>query len=106
MNINPGRMRHKITLQTPPNDVTFGDNGHWSDFATIWAEIKPISGKELMAAETIGSEISHKINIRYKSGIKPNMRVKFGVRYFNIISVINFNELNTLMQLVCKELVQ
>lgn len=77
----------------------------WTDLKTVWASINPIVGKEYFAAETVNSEISHKIRIRYTEGIKPNMRIKFKERYFNIISVINYQERNVEMQLMCKELV-
>jgi SPP1 family predicted phage head-tail adaptor len=102
---NAGKLRHRITIQSPPDDVAFGDKGNWTDFCTVWADIRPISGKELFEAQTIGSELSHKINIRYRAGIDSTMRIKFGDRYFYIISVINFGELNRDIQLVCKEVI-
>lgn len=105
--INPGEFRHIITFQVPDdNKNDYGeDNGQWKDILTTRAAIYPVSGKEFYAAETVNSEITHKINMRYMRGLKPSMRIKFGDRYFNIISIINFQEKNVLIQIMCKEVV-
>lgn len=105
--INPGEFRHTITFQE--SSGTQDDYGEliddWKDVITVKAAIYPISGKEFYAAETVNSEVTHKINMRYKPGLKPSMRVKFKDRYFNIISIINFQERNVELQLMCKELI-
>lgn len=110
--INAGELRHRITIQSPSNiqneygEIEVNSDETWIDFATVRASITPISGKEFFAAETVNSEITHKIKIRYIKGIASNMRVKFGDRYFDITSPpINFQEKNTELQLLCKELV-
>lgn len=107
--MNPGSLRHKITFQKLNNvQDTFGQPVEvWNDvFTNVWASVIPISGKELFAAETVNSEITHKIKLRYKSGITPDMRIKFKDRYFSITGPpINFQEKNKELQLMCKELV-
>lgn len=105
--INPGEFRHLIVFQKMSEEQNdYGEPiGNWVDVLTARAGIYPLSGKEFFAAETVNSEVTHKINMRYMSGITPDMRVKFGDRYFNIISVINFQERNVLLQLLCKELI-
>lgn len=106
--INPGELRHIITFQRldldgPQNK--YGEPIKWDDGITTRAGIYPISGKEFYAAETVNSEVTHKINIRYTEGLKPSMRIKFENRYFDIISIINFQEKNIMLQLLCKELI-
>lgn len=105
--INTGEFRHLITFQKlleVQND--YGEPTQaWNDEITSRAAIYPVSGKEFYAAETVNSEVTHKINMRYTQGLKPDMRIKFGDRYFNIISIINFQERGTLIQIMCKELV-
>lgn len=104
--INPGEFRHPIIIQKldkVSND--YGElNDIWIDFLEIRAAIYPLSGKDFFAAETTNSEITHKINIRYIKGVTSSMRIKFGERYFEIISPpINFQEKNILLQIMCKE---
>lgn len=104
--INPGEFRHRITIQKMSKIKN--DYGElldtWVDFLEVRAAIYPLSGKEFFAAETTNNEITHKINIRYVPGITSAMRIKFGERYFQIISPpINFQEKNVLLQIMCKE---
>ncbi len=107
--INPGEYRHKIIIQGKTK--TQNDYGEeiedWKDILLARVGIYPISGREFFAAETVNSEVTHKVNMRFtpSTQIKPEMRIKFGARIFNIISVINFQERNTELQLLCKELV-
>lgn len=104
--INPGEFRHPITIQKV--DKKRNDYGElvegWIDFLEIRAGIYPLNGKDFFTAETLNSEVSHKINIRYVEGITSAMRIKFGNRYFEITSPpINFQEKNILLQIMCKE---
>ncbi|MDU4979399.1 MAG: phage head closure protein [Clostridium celatum] len=105
--INPGELRHRITIQKLNNSQNeYGEVSElWEDILNVRAGIYPISGKEFFAAETVNSEISHKVKIRYIEGIMPNMRIKFNNRIFSIESVINFQERNIELQLLCKELI-
>ena len=105
--INPGELRHRITIQKLNNSQNeYGEVSELQeDILNVRAGIYPISGKEFFAAETVNSEISHKVKIRYIEGIMPNMRIKFNNRIFSIESVINFQERNIELQLLCKELI-
>lgn len=105
--INPGELRHRITIQKLNNSQNeYGEVSElWEDILNVRAGIYPISGKEFFAAETVNSEITHKVKIRYIEGITPNMRIKFNNRIFSIESVINFQERNIELQLLCKELI-
>lgn len=101
-------LRHRITLQKLEmvQDSYGQPTETWEDIATVWAAVNPISGREFFQAETINSEVTHKILIRYRAGIEPTMRVKFKDRIFTILSVINFQEKNEALQLMCKELIE
>lgn len=103
--INPGEFRHSITFQKlTKTQNSFGEEiEDWQDVVSAKAGIYPISGKEFFAADTISSEVTHKLNMRFLPNIKPNMRVKFGERYFDIKSIINFQERNIELQIMCSE---
>ena len=102
---NAGSYRHPITFQKQAE--TENDYGEkvptWDDFITVKAGIYPVSGKDYISAVEINSEITHKINLRYVPGISADMRVKFGTRIFTVIAVLNFQERDKELQLVCKE---
>lgn len=104
--INPGEFRHIIAIQKLDKSRNeYGElTNNWIDYIEVRAGIYPINGKDYFAAETLNSEVTHKINTRYVEGITSAMRIKFQDRYFEIISPpINFQERNVLLQIMCKE---
>ena len=102
-----GRLRHRITLMRQVNEIN--DYGatitKWESITTVWAEVKPLSGREYFSAQQVQSEITTQIWLRHLDGIKPSMRVKFGERFLEIIAVLNTQERNVSLQLMCKEAV-
>lgn len=100
--MDPGKLNKRITFQLQDLDLEDED---WKDIATTWASINPISGKEYYSAETINSDLTHKIRLRYRRGITPDMRILYNGRIFYIVSVINEHEKNTMLQLMCRELI-
>ena len=102
-----GQLNKTIVLQEPTRtaDGMGGSTETWSDNATIWAAIWPISANEVIRSSQAVMEISHRIRIRYRSGVLSSWRIKFGARYFNIISIINKNESNEYLDIMAKETV-
>ena len=104
-----GKLNKRITIQQNTNitdsegTVTEG----WQDFKKVWASIVPLTlrYREFMSAQALNSEITMQIKIRYTSGITPKMKVLYGSRIFEIIAVINPNEANIELNLMCKEVV-
>lgn len=100
-------LRHQITLQA--RTVTRSASGAeviaWTDLATVWVSINPIAGKEYFASKQVNAEVTHRINMRYRSGVRPSMRLKHGARVFSILSAINVGEKNIELELMCKEVV-
>ena len=108
VDVEAGKLRHVISIQqqTTTQDSYGEAVNTWTDvYASIYASVDPISGKEFFSGEKFNMEISHKIRIRYKTGILPKMRVKFGSRYFDITNIINWQERSIELQLMCKEVV-
>jgi len=71
--------------------------------SNIWAAIWPISASEQVQAMSTTMTISHRIRIRYRSVLKSFWRIKFGTRYFSIVSIVNPSERNEWLDLMCKE---
>lgn len=73
-----GKLRHKVTIQSPgpAQDPDSGDMvPSWTDFASVWASIEPLSARDFIAAQANQSEITARIVIRYREGILPTMRI-------------------------------
>ena len=102
-----GELRHKIDIET--FDETVNDFGEvkqsWKVFKTTWAKILPKTAKEFMSGDKETSALTHKVVVRYISGVLPNMRIKFKERVFEVHAPINFEEKNEYLLILCKEIV-
>lgn len=78
------------TVQTPTESA----NGigepilTWSDFATRWIAIVPLTGNEQMTAMAQEGSVTHRIRMRYTTGMKPKMRLISEGRTFEVMSVV------------------
>jgi len=91
-----GLLRHWVTIRTytKTRDEYGAEIETWADFADTWASVEPLIGREYMAAKQISAEVSHKIRMRYIAGLLPTMRIAWGSREFEIVSIINVQERN------------
>ncbi len=107
MNTRAGKLRHQITIQqqTTDQDVHGQTIETWTTFATVRASVEPLRGKEYFSVEQEYAQVDTRIRIRYSAGILPKMRVLFGSKLYDIKSVINVEERNFHMELMCEELV-
>lgn len=85
-----GRLRETITLQSMT--TSRGTSGSvvesWSDWATVRAEVTPISGREFVSLQAAQIEISTRFVIRHRSGVNPRMRIVWQGRNYKISEVI------------------
>ena len=105
-----GDLRHQIVIeqQSASLDSFGGQVQTWSTVNTVFADIVPLSGRELEAAQAINTEISHQIRIRYQPALTdPKVvaayRVRFGARLFNIHAAFNVDERNNELNLLAGE---
>lgn len=98
-------LRHQITIQEKVQTAD-GMGGFTETLTTVhetWAAIWPVSAKEIRENMRVEANISHNIRIRYRSGISHAMTVLFGARTFEIKGIINFEERNIWLDMVCNE---
>lgn len=102
-----GELRHRITIQqkTVVRDTYGGETVTWTNTATVWAAVEPLSGREYFSAQQVQAEVNHRIRIRYRAGITTTMRVLWGTRVFDILAIINLQERGREIHLMCKEVV-
>ena len=104
-----GRLRHKITIQTPGSGKdAFGvaTKAPWVDVLPgIWAEVKPMSGRERWANEHTINNATHSIRIRHRNNITPEMRVLHGAKVYEITGIpIDPDERRKELILTCIEI--
>jgi SPP1 family predicted phage head-tail adaptor len=101
-----GLLNRRITLQRPV-EVRGADYADvqvtWQDVATVWASVEPLSGGEFFRNQEQQGELTHRVRIRWRAGVDSKMRVLFGTRIFGIDSVINPEEADVVLELMCTE---
>jgi SPP1 family predicted phage head-tail adaptor len=90
--VHAGKLRHRVVIQsrTQTQDentgaVTIG----WTDFATVWASIEPLSAREFIQSSAVQSDITARVVIRYLSGVDATMRILHRDAIYNIRGVLS-----------------
>lgn len=109
-----GKLDKRITLQN--RSSTLDDYGQpintWSDVATVWANIKPLTGREKAQTMMVDSILTHRITIRYRVDFMPPTtvdawRISYetpsGTRIFNITAAQDVDEARKHIVLECQE---
>lgn len=106
-NFHTGQFRHKIKFESFTEVIN--DNGFstedWVVQKQVWAMIKTLQGREYYQAATTQNENSIRFIINYTNGLHPDMRVVYDGRNFDIESIINDDEANKTMTIMCKEVI-
>lgn len=103
--INAGNLTDRIVIEQASEtrnavgEVTLS----WATFATVWADVQALSGRE---AERYGQMVGftgHKVTIRQLAGVKPAMRILYQGSRTLEIGAINEYERAWYMELICTE---
>jgi SPP1 family predicted phage head-tail adaptor len=95
------RLRLRVTIQR--KDSTVDPYGQaaitWTNVGSVWADIIPVTGKEMFSADANQNQLVAKIVIRARGGIDPTMRVVHGTTFYSIEAVLPVSERE--IQLLC-----
>lgn len=106
-----GKLRHRVQIVKPTlaQDTTGGWTVNQDTIVLeCWATIEALTGVEKFAAHEFTSNVTHSIWIRHPrsaipGGIQAKMQVWFDTRQFQVESVLNPDERNKMLQLLCVE---
>jgi SPP1 family predicted phage head-tail adaptor len=100
-----GGINRNVKIQSKSASVdSFGQPiDTWTDLIDCLATIESVSGREFIGGQAIQSEVTQIVTVKYRNWIKPNMRVLYGTRIFQVMYMI-VNEENLDLKLQCKEL--
>jgi SPP1 family predicted phage head-tail adaptor len=98
-----GALSERIEIQE--KTVTRAANGEetvtWVEFATVWADVEPLSGREVVAVRAAQADLSLRVRLRYLAGVNPTMRVWWAGAAWPISEVIDVRARRTELQLLC-----
>jgi SPP1 family predicted phage head-tail adaptor len=105
--MQPGTLRHRLIIQSPTEtrDSYGAVTQTWSNLMTVWGLVDNQASSEQVGTQKTLVVGSVRVVIRYRTGITPKMRIKYGERTFNINGIINRDERNVELILDCRELV-
>jgi SPP1 family predicted phage head-tail adaptor len=93
-----------IQAQTKTPDGMGNFTTAWTTLASnVAAAIWDATSNERNQANATTLIITHRVRIRHRSILRSSWRLKFGNRYFAIVSVVNPGEKNEYLDLYCKE---
>lgn len=117
--VRTGKLRTKAVFEqyTPPIDHFGKAKGEWTEVFQEFVQLEPLSGRELLQAQQIQSQTTHKATFHFRTDIDTKMRLRVerpGVidadptkdsdwRIFHIESLVNVNEQNRELQLMLIE---
>lgn len=101
-----GELRHRVQILAPV-EVRLDSQGFvldWTCILTVWAKIKPLSGREFYASKQVDSDVTHEITTRYNSsGLNSSYRLCHGFQIFELSSKIDVLELGQQFTAKCTE---
>lgn len=105
MSLDPGKLRHRVKLQTLTRtpDAGGGYTETWTDTATVWAAVEPLQGTERLRAMQVSPTLSHRIRMRYRANVTSAMQAVYNGRAFDITSVIDPGERHRELELLVEE---
>lgn len=103
--IAAGSLDDRITIQrltAASPDVTGSGmpDESWQTWATVYASVEPLNGRELFAAQEHHAEVTTRIRMRYREGVTAKMRVSLDGEIYEIKAVLPFRR-DGRMELLC-----
>lgn len=88
--MDAGKLTRQVTIKAPPTaqDDIGQPTGDWSTVASVWANVRYLSGSESIKAGADASTAKASIRIRYRTGLTSAMRVHLGSTVFQINAVL------------------
>lgn len=103
--IRIGDLRHRLALETVSRveDGAGGATETWQQLEELWAAVRPLQGSEREQADQLTGRVTHEIWVRYRSGVKPDMRFRHGMRTFEIRAVLDTSERRRFLKCLVEE---
>ena len=107
-----GRLDKRVSIQrrSSTRDSYGQEIDSWTTIAQVWAQVKPLGGKEAMrgAAMVVESILTHKVTVRYSESLMPPLeadawRIVYGARLLNISTTRDVEEERRFIEFDCTE---
>jgi len=103
--MNIGSLNKRVSIECPTKapDGMGGFDNTWTEIASnVACAIWPVSAKEQVASMGVVMTMSHRIRLRYRSDIRSSWRLKYKNDYFDIVSIVNPEMSNRMLDILVK----
>ncbi|QDV24389.1 phage head closure protein [Aureliella helgolandensis] len=102
------RFRHRVGFQRRDEQLddlgrAKRDAGDWETYATRWAEVKELSGREAEKAKQVAADASIAIAVRWFPDAKSTDRLTYRGRIFEIKAIIDPDASRRELTILCGE---
>lgn len=101
-----GQLKHRvvIALRSDVPDAFTGLDAVFSNPRSVWAGLFPVSGATWLGSQQVGTQVTHRIVVRFQPGITSNHEITKGLRRFRISRVSDWEERGIWTVMECEEL--
>ena len=99
------QLRHSVVIKSVGTPTADGQGGYTSTPATVlstFADVQPVSGKEVYFAQQLGIVANYTVLIRYNASVTSAMKLVWGSIDMQIRYVKNIDNGNQWMMLYCE----
>lgn len=103
--IHSGDLTRLVTIQErmESDDGGGGQDVVFSDVGTAWAKVETGGGREFVQAQQLVPELTHRVVMRYRTGVTAKHRLVYGARSLAIHAAIDPEERHEQLVLLCSE---
>lgn len=103
MGLAAGSLRNRIAIQKRGEPDALGEMTGWADIATVWANVRNLSGLQAIQADADTSTVKASIRIRRRTDVNAGMRVVLDSVNYDILAVIDDAQGHVFTDLVCQK---
>lgn len=91
--IDAGKLRERVTVQIASGSTnSLGEQVlAWANSSAVWASVDGVSAREALQFGQAQNTVTHKVRLRYLSGLTQQMRFSWRNRTLEIISLLEHN---------------
>jgi SPP1 family predicted phage head-tail adaptor len=102
--IDAGKLRERVTIQqaTERRNSLGETTLEWATFAERWASVEGVTAREALGLGQLEVSITHRVRLRYVTGLTQQMRLQWRGRTLEIVSLLEHNNRSE-QELICQE---
>lgn len=100
-----GPLRHRVTIERPERTTEDGGGASivWLPVASVFARIEAAGGREIALSDGLTGRVTHKVLIRWRADIEPQMRLVVDSRRLDIRAALDTDGRRRWLTCLCEE---